>query len=361
MKTGKSGNRLVEILHIDTEDAQRFFADYHATAAEKIDCQMVLEETFVRCCRAYGGRVRKPTEGDGGIAYFDAATFNGGAIRAAEKFIAELPRLHERTKRLLPGRKVRHRHFRIKAHFGSAYFDKSQKLATSSPDVIDSLVKHEKEIAPLSDQLYITEELLTTLEPKLKARFVPATRRRRFGKLTTIVYRLKKRQGDDSSKTRELKNTKDTDSTHDAVTSGGLGNGRPPRGTLIRNRDQVIRTSAAIITALQEALDYDPKIHHNQIPPDLWRDNPEYIATLRQIVEELKELNDLLRKQSSAQRERKSVVHLGVHIDQFLTGFSSVAGRGAGWLLIASLGGLLYQTGLVPDLAANVLKHIRLR
>jgi hypothetical protein len=140
----------------------------------------------------------------------------------------------------------------------------------------------------------------------------------------------------------------------------GVPNSRSPPYTIIRNRTQVIRTSAAIISALQEALDYDPKLHHNQTPPELWRDSPEYIAALQRIANELKKLNDLLKKESSAQKEHSSVVHLGVHINQFLNGFSSVAGKGVGWLLIASLGGLLYQTGLVPELAENVLKHIKL-
>jgi hypothetical protein len=136
--------------------------------------------------------------------------------------------------------------------------------------------------------------------------------------------------------------------------------GATSRTTVIRNRTQVIRTSAAIISALEDVLNYDPKVQHNQIPPELWRDSPEYIAALKRIADELKALNDLLRKQSSDQKEHNSVVDLGVHINQFLTGFSSVAGKGAGWLLVASLGGLLYQTGIVPDLAENVLKHIKL-
>jgi hypothetical protein len=129
---------------------------------------------------------------------------------------------------------------------------------------------------------------------------------------------------------------------------------------VIRNRTQVIRTSAAIISALDDVLNYNPKTQHNQIPPELWRDNPEYIAALKRIADELKSLNDMLKRQTTAQNEHNTVVDLGIHINKFLSGFAGVAGKGAGWLLIASLGGLLYQTGLVPDLAENVFKHLKL-
>jgi hypothetical protein len=193
MEAKKSGNRLVEILHIDTEDSQGFFMNHHATDPEKCECQKALEETFTLCCRTFGGRVRSPIEGDGAIAYFDTAKFSGGSVRAAEKFLAELPKLHKQIERLLPNRKVSRQHFRIKAHFGSIYFDRSHKRQASRPEVIDSLVKNEKQIAPLADQLFITEELLTTLDSKLKTRFVPASRRRQFGKLTTVIHRLKNR------------------------------------------------------------------------------------------------------------------------------------------------------------------------
>ena len=136
-------------------------------------------------------------QGDGGIAYFDVSNFGGGSVRAAEMFFAELPKLHKQIERLLPRRKVRHQRYRLKGHFGRVYFDKHRKHATSDAKVIDSFVKKERSIAVLTDQLYITHELLNALAPEMQAKFSQATsRRQKFGHLSTVVYRLQKRPPD---------------------------------------------------------------------------------------------------------------------------------------------------------------------
>jgi hypothetical protein len=134
-----------------------------------------------------------------------------------------------------------------------------------------------------------------------------------------------------------------------------------PRVATIKNRTGVIRTSTAIIKALQEVLDYNPKLHHNQTPPELWIDDAKYISAIMELVEELRALNSLLRANKiSQEKEYNAVVDLGVHVNRFLKEFTVISGKGAGWLLIASLGGLLYHTGLVPDIADVILKHIKI-
>jgi hypothetical protein len=195
MRQKRSENRLYELLHIDAENSQKFFVDHKATDSEKCDCQKALSDSFTGCCRRFGGMVK--FQGDGGIAYFDVSKFSGGSVRAAEKFFGDLPKLHKQTERLLPGRKVRRQRFRLKAHFGSIYFHPSGRHEASAANVIDSLVKEERNIAPLTEQLYITEDLLRTLSPELQARFARATtRKQQFGHLSTVVYRLHKRPPD---------------------------------------------------------------------------------------------------------------------------------------------------------------------
>src|ERR1700733_7358486 len=172
MQQNQGGTRLCELLHIDTEDSQKFFIDHKATDPEKCDCQRALEDLFTLCCRSFGGQVK--FQGDGGIAYFDVSNFGGGSVRAAEMFFAELPKLHKQIERLLPRRKVRHQRYRLKGHFGRVYFDKHRKHATSDAKVIDSFVKKERSIAVLTDQLYITHELLNALAPEMQAKFSQA-------------------------------------------------------------------------------------------------------------------------------------------------------------------------------------------
>jgi len=128
--------------------------------------------------------------------------------------------------------------------------------------------------------------------------------------------------------------------------------------SIIRKRVQVLQTSNAIISSLQEVLEYDPSLQHNQLPPELWIDNIAYISAIGALVAELRQLNELLQKQATPQQEHNTVLDLGMHLNKFFDNFSEVMGRGAGWLLIASCAGLLYQTGLIPDLADKILRHL---
>jgi hypothetical protein len=100
---------------------------------------------------------------------------------------------------------------------------------------------------------------------------------------------------------------------------------------------------------------------HNEAPPELWIDDQAYFTEMRQLVSELRTLNALLRSLASPEREYNAVINFARHADKFLEGFSAVTGKGAGILLVAAIGGLLYQTGIVPDIAESVFRQIRLR
>jgi TIR domain-containing protein len=174
----RSETQTYEILSVDTEDSQKFFNDHAATIPEKMDCQKIFMDTFVASCRAFGGWVRIEEFGDSGVAYFEASKFGGTAVRAAEKFLSQLPMLQRQTERLLPGRRLLPRRFRIAAHYGT-------------PDTVGSFVKYEKQIASIPNHLFITEQLRQRLDPKMMAHFVPTTSQaKKFGSLSTTVYRL---------------------------------------------------------------------------------------------------------------------------------------------------------------------------
>jgi hypothetical protein len=73
---------------------------------------------------------------------------------------------------------------------------------------------------------------------------------------------------------------------------------------VIRNRQHVVATSTLIISALQEALDYDPVRHHNQPPPALRIEDPHYLKDIRALIVELKRLNELLEIGNKSPAER---------------------------------------------------------
>ncbi|MGY4428961.1 putative DNA-binding protein [Bradyrhizobium sp. F1.13.1] len=63
---------------------------------------------------------------------------------------------------------------------------------------------------------------------------------------------------------------------------------------VVRNRKQTMFQIAIILDALQQAIDYDPKLHHNQPPPPLRIENSDYLTELRNLVEQLRHLNETL-------------------------------------------------------------------
>jgi hypothetical protein len=129
---------------------------------------------------------------------------------------------------------------------------------------------------------------------------------------------------------------------------------------VIRDRSQVILYSRIVISALQEAIDYDPLRQHNQTPPDLWSENSQYIEELRKLVAELRRLNSLLETTTKKPRTARTVVNLGKHFDKFFQSYASALGKGAGWLTIGLVASLLYQAGLGNEAVGRILSHLKL-
>jgi hypothetical protein len=128
----------------------------------------------------------------------------------------------------------------------------------------------------------------------------------------------------------------------------------------IKNYSQVIQYSKILIVALEEVLDYDPLRHHNQPPPELRIEDPEYLGEIRDLVAELRSLNSFL--ESSPRRPQKAsraVIDLTKHFNTFLNSYSKSLGKGAGYLTIGVIASLLYQAGIGQDIIASILSHAK--
>jgi hypothetical protein len=129
----------------------------------------------------------------------------------------------------------------------------------------------------------------------------------------------------------------------------------------IQNKSQIIQQSNVIIFALQETLNYDPARHHNQPPPDLWTDDAAYLQEIKNLVAELKRLNDILeRPVPNTRQAKRSTVQLAKHFNTYLHHVAVGTGRGTAALLIATMAGLLYQTGIGTGLLDGIWEHLKL-
>lgn len=130
----------------------------------------------------------------------------------------------------------------------------------------------------------------------------------------------------------------------------------------LRSKQQVIRYSKIIIVALQEALDFDPLLRHNQPPPELRIEDPNYLEAIRSLVAELRRLNDLLESKPLKNRETsQAVVHLSKHFNKFLSSYAGAIGKGSGYLTVGVMASLLYHAGIGVDGVAKILSHVGIR
>jgi hypothetical protein len=86
---------------------------------------------------------------------------------------------------------------------------------------------------------------------------------------------------------------------------------------------------------------------HNQTQPILWNDDPSYLKDVGSLVLELRRLNALLEARRSRKAEtKKAFVSLAKHLDTFLQSYSKTLGKGAAYLTLAAIVGMLSQAGL---------------
>jgi hypothetical protein len=191
--TLEEGLQAVEILHIDTVNSQEFFQRAKANPAEKQASQTILFDMFSDACRQEGGAPANNWAGDGGHAFFSAREANGRSVRAARRFLANLPILAQQTATALGhGAKLELavRRFRIKAHFGLVRLTADGRFDAGRPEDFDAFLKHEKLLAPIPNELFITQQLLEQLGATERNLFREYKKVEDYGALRTSLHRL---------------------------------------------------------------------------------------------------------------------------------------------------------------------------
>jgi hypothetical protein len=186
------GLQVVEILHIDTEGSQKFFQDVNP--AEKSNCQGLLFNLFSECCQRAEGFVAPNWQGDGGHAYFPARFTPGNSILAAQDFLSKLSVLAQQTATTL-GRRMTptqaFRNFRVKAHFGNVFLGSDAGVDAGPSKDFDSFLKYERELGPIANEIFITEQLRAQLSGAQKDMFERHKESAVYGALTTELFRMK--------------------------------------------------------------------------------------------------------------------------------------------------------------------------
>lgn len=104
-----------------------------------------------------------------------------------------------------------------------------------------------------------------------------------------------------------------------------------------------------LVTAFQEASEYDPVRHHNQPRPALWVSSAEYIADLVALLIELRRLNDHLQKSSKLDKSKeveKSASFAMVAGKKFIESYVDIMGKGAAALTIGGIAALFISLGV---------------
>jgi hypothetical protein len=111
---------------------------------------------------------------------------------------------------------------------------------------------------------------------------------------------------------------------------------------------QAIRQLHVLETAFQEASEYDPIRHHNQPPPALWVGKAEYIADLKELLSELRLLNDRLKteKLDKPKGMEGSASVAVVAGKKFVESYADVMGKGAAALTIGGIATLFISLGV---------------
>jgi hypothetical protein len=140
---------------------------------------------------------------------------------------------------------------------------------------------------------------------------------------------------------------------------------------VVKRKTEVYFFSTLLITAFQEALDYDPRRHHNEPPPALRLEDEDYLKEIRTLIGELRRLNENLENAANAETKpkpkrtiaprkaaEKSAIQVTKHVNTFLSKYASALGTGAAVLTFGTAGALLHQLGVpIGDLITKYARH----
>lgn len=113
----------------------------------------------------------------------------------------------------------------------------------------------------------------------------------------------------------------------------------------------------ALITVFEEVERYDSLRHHNQPPPALWIDEAEYLRDVKDLVHELRRLNDLLEAEATEVSDKdiaRTSSLVGEMAHKACMTAAAVIGGSVAALLVASVYTLLSYT----DAGAEVLSRL---
>ena len=132
---------------------------------------------------------------------------------------------------------------------------------------------------------------------------------------------------------------------------------RTTRTLSVSDREQALFYLRSLVSAFEEADAYDPALHHNRPVPALYTDDAEYRKLVRQLLAELRKLNELVQRKKSI---RGPTPLLDKLLTKFLTSYASTLGKGAAALTTATLAALLYRTGIGQDVLGSIWGHLKL-
>jgi len=117
----------------------------------------------------------------------------------------------------------------------------------------------------------------------------------------------------------------------------------------VRDRRLALEQIRTLLTAFEEVVEYNPQRHHNQPPPALWIDDADslksYLKDVKELVSELKQLNDCLKKspEITAEKPAESASIVKNACKKFVDSYAENLGKGAAALSVAVVTALLYN------------------
>jgi hypothetical protein len=131
--------------------------------------------------------------------------------------------------------------------------------------------------------------------------------------------------------------------------------GRPPI-----SQQHVIAQTNILIAVLEQAVGYDEHKHHNRPPPELYVEfglsKPEALTDLKELIAQLKRLNDLLEAATPDTAKLTGIRH---HLDRFAESYMKTLGKGAGYLTMGAIVTLIYHLG-GRDLIEELSRHVHI-
>lgn len=133
-------------------------------------------------------------------------------------------------------------------------------------------------------------------------------------------------------------------------------------------RPEVFRSLEVLIAAFEEVEGYDPARHHNQAPPALWSNNRTYLADVKDLLRELRELNKALRDiaskneeppQATARKINGALALLATGGKKFVESYADMLGKGAAALTIGAVAGFVVSAGLPKELVDAIWQHFK--